>query len=424
MSQDEYAPALDTPESAEADGDPNDAPDAAASPKETGEPAEPRRQSRVINDKVKAMFRAIHDKHGDDLEVGDLVPAVEDTKPAHPAKVAAAEAEAAELEPVDTDTPAAKPAAVVAKPEVAAKPDAALIVERASLERERAAHAAAREAFERDRAAFDAERKAWDEQAKKRPDRTAWIERPGATMMEHLRELYGTTDESELKDVLTDLVTEISEQGLGVKLPPDIKTAMESRKAVRAVKAYKADLTREQQRIAEQRAKAEADAKAAREAAEAAANERQALEKVSGLVKQHADSFPFLHEQTDPASIVWEVIKEQHTRAPDQPVDWRAAAQLAEDYFKTQAEETVRKAERLRPKLNPTAPATAPARAAATASPGAAPGPAAKPQPKPAPEPETTATIDEESLQPMDRHERRAAQARALLRKHQARVGA
>jgi len=426
---DEYTPAIDMPSDSADDSagaDENDTPGAVtASPKENAEPAEPRRQSRVINDKVKAMFRSIAKQHDGELEVGDLVPMAVETKPVAkvPAKTAS-EVEAEELVPVETEAEA-KPAAKVPAPAapVAAKPDAAMMVERATLEREKLAHADAKAELERERASLAEMKTALAEREKQIPDRTSWIERPGATMMAHLRDLYGTADDGELKDVLTDLVTELSETGLGVKLPAEVKMAMESRKAVRAVKAYKADLTREQQKIAEARTKAEQEAKQAREAADAAANERKAFEQVRGLVSAAAGSFPFLQEQDDPSSIVFEVIKEQVKRG-DQ-VDWKSAAQLAEDYFKAQAEETVKKAERLRPKLNPTptAPAPAPAKATTTASPGAASGPAAKPQSKPAPATETTA-IDEENSQPMDRHERRAAQARALRAKHFPSAGA
>lgn len=424
----EYEPAIEMDaaatepkDAADEIGDANDAPVTAGSPRERAEPADSTSQPREphkMSDKVRAMFRDLHKKvvaEGADGFGDELVPMESTDSPPAAAGDAAAGAKPASPAPIAPSTPAAvaaasaPPPAPVEPPRPA--PAGAADVARAISEQARVAHEAREKALA-DREAALAERE------KRMPDRTALIERPGATLMAYVKDVYGISDDAELKDVLTDIVTELSESGLGVKLPDEIKLKMEGRRALHSIKAYKADLTREQQRLQEQRAAQEKAAAEAREAAEHAEAERKAIAKVTELVATTKATHRFLHAQDDPAGIVVEVIREQLKRG--EAADWQAAAKLANDYFRNDTESIVQKADRLKPLLAPEAPA-APAKAAT--SPGAAPGPAATPPPKPTTAP-ADPVDDESSRQPMDRHERRALKARELARKYKLGVGA
>src|SRR5678816_1399340 len=72
-------------------------------------------------------------------------------------------------------------------------------------------------------AAIAAREAAVAEREKIWPDRTAVAERPGATFVNWLKEAHGITDDAEMKTVLADFVTELSEIGLGVNLPDEVQ---------------------------------------------------------------------------------------------------------------------------------------------------------------------------------------------------------
>lgn len=374
---------------------------------------EPRGQ-RVVSDKTRAMFKniAAASAKAEAAELAgvadDLVPMIADDPPPA-AAVPAVAVPSPSVTPVGDAPVAAAAAPIPVTPRASAPPP--VDVGKAAAEQARLLHEV------REKALADREA-ALVEREKQLPNRADLIERPGAVLAAYLRDVYGASDD-ELKDVLTDVVTEISEHALAVKLPSDVKTALESRKAVRSVKAYKADLTRQQQQLVEQRAAQEKAATEAREAQETVQRERQAVQQVAQLLADPATraAHKFLHdpqligEGADPAAIVIEVVKEQLKAG--QKANWQTAARHADDYFKSQAEALAKRSAHLQSLLAP-APA-APAKA--VASPGGAPGPAPKPQPTPANI--VTPPPSESSDDPVqDRHERRAQGARRLIAKH------
>jgi hypothetical protein len=367
------------------------------------------RAPRVWNAKSRAMFRDVvkQVQAGEVSTEGDLEPMVH--APVAPASPPAAVAPVASPAPPQAPPAAASAASPVTPPPglpplpdlpLPALPQASPAPDPGHAEREAAL--AAREAAVAER------EKIW-------PDRTAVAERPAATFVSWLRDAQGITDDAEMKTVLTDFVTELSEIGLGVKLPDEVKAAMEGRKALRTVKVYTANLTREQQKLAADRAAAEKQATEARAAEEAKQRDAAYVNRIAELIAPAAAQHKFLHDPEvtgglAPQVIVYEVLKEQQ-RLGQKP-DLGTATEYANNYYKAQAEAAAKKAAHFQSLLAPAAPAPAAAPAKAATSPGGAPGPApTTPATPPAPE------WDPADL-PMDRQQRRA-QSLALLRARQ-----
>lgn len=382
-------------------------------------PGRDARGPRVVSDATRAMLRSIAAKAAK-AEASELAGVADDLVPME----AEAEAEAAAATP--TPKAVAAPAPVVSV--VPAQPPAtpapapvaapAIDVGKAALEQQRVqleAQAAAAKARED---AIVAREAALAEREKLLPDRTAVAERPAATLVAWLKESQGITGDDEMKSALSDLIAEMSEIGLDARLPPDFKDGLESRKAVRAMRAWKAESAREQRLAAEQRAAADKQAAAEREKQDIVQRERQAVAQVSTLLTDPAvrEQYRFLLDRevigdADPAAIIIDVVKEQMKAGHE--ADWRVAAKYADDYFKTQAETTAKKAVKLQSLLSPK-PAAAPAAAApapAAKSPSGAPGPAPTTQPEPTP------TTDDDDPA-MDRRDRRGADRRRLFAKH------
>jgi hypothetical protein len=368
---------------------------------------------RVWSEKSRAMFRdVVKQVQATDAPIGDseLEPMDHAAAPAAPTTPPpAAAAPAATATPSVVTPPAAAAAAPVTPPPgLPALPDMPLpgvsapepVVDPKLAEREAAL--AAREAQ-------------LAEREKLMPDRTALTERPAATFVAWLREAHGITSDDELKTALSDFVTELSEQSLGVKLPEEVKAGLESRKALRSVKVYKQSLDREKQTLAEQRAAAEKQAAAERAEREAAAAEAAYVNRIAELIAPAAERYPFMFDTDITGGVtaqdaVFQVLK-QMQKLGHKP-DLQGAVEYTNNYYKTEYEKTVERATRLQSKIAPK-----PAAAAAPASPGGAPGPAPTPVQKPvvkAPEP------DPSDLPNMDRQQSRAASLRKVIAAHKA----
>lgn len=416
---DGYEPALDSTTTAEASSESEPlvkrtaaSPSAAAEvtakigavPDDTDVELGPR-APRVRSDKSRAMFRDLVAKvqAGEADIAGELEPMTHEKPPVAAAPAAAAAP--ASATPPDAPPPlvaaaAAAPLPIAAAPPPPPPPPLPPVVDTS-------AHDAREQALTAREAALTA-------REKQLPSRSDLIDKPGVTLGAYLRDVFGATDDGEYKDVLTDIVTELSETALGVKLPSEVKTAMESRKALRSLKAYKADMTRQQETLAEQRAAAEKQAVTDREAAETASRERQATAQVAQLLADPATkaSLPFLHDQElvgemSPAEVVIAVVKEQLKQG--QKADWQSAARYANDHYKAQAEAIAKKSARLQTLLAPATPTPAVAPAKAATSPGGVPGPAPT-------TPTTPALVEwDPSDLPMDRQQRRAQSLAKLV---------
>jgi hypothetical protein len=425
---DDYAPALDMGTTEQHDDaaatthharqDTSDAPPPPKGDNPNTPPPEPRAEAKG-RDKMRAMFRDLSAKvrAGEvSIDTGsDLEPAIHGEPPEKPtpapAPVVAAPVPA-------TASPAAIAAAAIAAPptapvqRAAPMPDVAKAAEtqRALLLDMRQKEIEAREAKLLER----------EKTAAARPSPEKLLDNPLPTLEQYIREAWGLTDEAEIKDTITDLMTEMAEKYHGVKIPDDVRSRVDSRKALRTVKATKAEIARERAELA---AKAEAQAKAdaeAREKHEAAHYETRAVAQLTGLIEANQASFPYLAVQDNHAAIVWEVLKERHNRG--ESTNWNEAAKLADDHFKADHERTqaelAKRASRLSTLL---APVAAPAPAKPAVSPGGAPGsaptqPATAAQPQqPTPAPtlqDPSDTVGE------DRRDARARSLRKLIAKH------
>lgn len=420
-----YEPALDstTTEEASVEAEPvvkRDSPAAAAQaaaklgtpPGEddvTGPEVGPR-APRVWNAKSRAMFRDVvkQVQAGEVDTAGDLEPMVHTPPPAAPPPAAAARSVPAQGTPASAATAAAPAELVTPPPGLPPLPDLPLPALPQAPAAPDPKHAEREAAIAAREAALAEREKIW-------PDRTAVAERPGATFVNWLKEAHGITDDAEMKTVLADFVTELSEIGLGVKLPDEVKAAMEGRKALRTVKVYTANLTREQQKLAADRAAAEKQAAEARAAEEVKQRDAAYVNRIAELIAPAAAQHKFLHDPEvtgglAPQVIVYEVLKEQQ-RLGQKP-DLATATEYANNYYKAQAEAAAKKAAHFQSLLAPAAPAPAAAPAKAATSPGGAPGPAPTTPAAPAPVEWDPADL------PMDRQQRRA-HSLALLRARQ-----
>ncbi len=179
--------------------------------------------------------------------------------------------------------------------------------------------------------------------------RERYAEKPGETIRDLIKEWAGVENDDDLRDEIADLITELSAVGLGLPIPDQHKARAESRKALRSVKQYKAEL-----------AKLESERSAKAEQAAQEARERQAVEGLAAELKPLTNKFPHLMAEDDPAGIVWDVIKTKHAREGTVPT-WEECAALANDHFKKKHDAYFAKRRHL---LAPTAP-TAPVPAAA-----------------------------------------------------------
>lgn len=371
------------------------------------------RAQRVVSDKVRAMFKDIAAKAAASDGPGDeLVPMeAAHSPPAAAVEVAAgtsaspAPTAAATAAPVATPpaAPLAPPLPVPSAPDVgkAAAEQAKLLAE-------------LREKQLAEREAKIVERE------KLLPDRAALAERPGSAVIAWMRDTLGITDDGEMRTALADLVTDLSETGLGVKLPDEVKTPLEARRAARSYKAYKADMQRREQALVDARTAQEKTARDEQAKAKSADDERKAVAWVESKLSDPTikAAHKFLHDTEltggmAPAAVVIEVVKEQLKAG--QAADWAAAARYADDYFKSQAEATTKKAAYLQSLLAPAtpAPAVAPAPKAAPA-PGGASGPAPRtPAPTPAP-------VEDDADSPLDLRDRRRQSLRKIVAKHKA----
>lgn len=425
-SDDDYEPALDMdapPAPAELEAEVIATNDGPPPPDSTSEP----RGQRVRSDKNRAMFRELASK----VKAGEVtIETEDDLVPVEHAPVEHAPAAAAVAPPAAKPTPVVAPAAVPATASPAAQAAAAIPAPAPGPVPRQTAPPAGMPSIpqadtrllelERREAALKEREAALDARAKKLPSRERLIEAPVPTLAEFIKESYGITDDAELKDTITDFMSEMAEQYHGVKLPEDIKARVDGRKALRSVKAIRVGLDAEKASLVEREAEAKKQAETAREKSEISEYERKAVGQLATLLQPAETTYPYLAVQDGAPAIVWEVIKAAHDQG--HKIDWAEAAKFANDHFKSQHEqaqaEAATRAARLQTLL---APGASPAPARPTASPGGAPGPAPT-QPAPAAQPKTPkptpATDPADEIIGEDRRESRARSLRALRAKH------
>src|SRR5882757_2089742 len=254
-----------------------------------------------------------------------------------------------------------------------------------------------------------------DTRLKQLPTRERLIETPVDAVAGWLKEQYGITDDAELKDTLTDLMTEVSVKYHNVELPDDVKLKVEGRKAKRQAKAYTAEIDRRKAEDSKRVDDAKRTAEEARETAERETYDRKAVTQVNTLVS--ADNrFPFVREYgEEAAALVWKSVVDNHKNGT--PIDWADAAKELNERIREKVEETVATADRLRTLLPKTAPSAAskPAQSPGSASGPAQTTPARTAAKAPAP---TRMSDNSDDIVGEDRRDRRGRNARVLLQKH------
>jgi|SRR6188474_196892 len=396
------------------------------------------RESRNVSQKTRDALRGIAKlaaqadtvvtiaDEAADLEPMEHEPALT-TTPASPSRAAEAQARAA-TKPEPTILREA-PAAPQPDPQASAQSAAADIMARAEEEQRRVAHELRVKALEERAKQLEDREKAIAAREKQWPDRTEIVERPAAVLSAYLKEVYGVTSDEELKEVLSDVVTDISENVLGIKMPDTVKSGLDSRKAVRTVRAYKADVERRERALKEEREAADKAAQDERAKLDQQQRERQAVETVTRLVNSEDSkgSYPHLHALAalgvtdNPAGIVVEIIREQLKKG--QPADWKAAALMANNHYKPRVEKALKEAESLRARFNPSTAAPAPAVAAAKPAPVVSQVPGGQvPRPQTLTAAPTAApTTDTDGPEFEDHRDRRHGLLRASFQRHRSR---
>lgn len=405
---------------AESAGEPEHVRLAGTAQPEEFQPSGPRKMSDVARKMFRELSAKVQAKEVS-LEGDDLVPmGTDDPAPAAAAPVSAGAPPRASQTGATAAAVAAPPPVVApaAAPQIAPLPSLPGLPDKPLPAAPQPSHPPDAALLERERLIAEREAKV-AEREKLMPDRDGIIERPASTLVAWLKDVHGLSDPAEVKDALIDLMTELTESELGTKLPQETKTAMESRKALRAVKAYKQQGAREKAAVEAAKVeavKAEADRKAA---AEQERLDGAYVAKIGELIGPAKAQYPYLHDTdiTDGLNanaIVYEVLKEQ--KRLGQPQNLESAVKYADEFYKSKFLADQARIEKVRSRFSPAQPA-APTQAATPAKaatpPGAVPGPTAAAPAKP----EVT-DPDPADITTPDRRDRRAQGARTLFRKH------
>jgi hypothetical protein len=310
---------------------------AIVAPDDTATPAAGPRTHRAMSDGTRKLFQSIADKHkasepGEQLEVDDLVPVTHETS------VAAAGDAAGAVPHGDPAKPAtAAPAAAAPATEIAAK----------AIEHQRKVEHDLREKSLADREL------ALTTREKSLPTRERYLEKSGETLRDLIKEWTGAATDAELRDAITDAVTELTHDVLGVPLDPTIKREVESRKALRTVKSYQTSISKQQEKLQADRVQAEQEQR-----------EQHAIGALAYVLNQKPDAYPdlMIQDDADPQAIVWSIIKRQHDKSGVE-MAWEEAAALANKYYAEKESAKTAKRTRL---LNPAAPKAQPANAGVT----------------------------------------------------------
>jgi hypothetical protein len=324
MSDDDFVPAIDSGPDTETVGEPSD-----------GVALEPREvvRSRGMKESTRKLFQAAAEKIKPQLESGDgfddLEPAIahDDEKP-----VAAAASTAASKQ-----TPASSPAAAAP----AQDPVAQVVDARVTAQIEMREKALAEREAELTKRATELEAR--------ENGRDRYLDNPGATIRDLIKEWTGASTDDEVKDEIADLITELSNTGLGLPVPEQHKLRLDSRKAIRQVKAYKAE-----------QAKRELDMQKKARDAEAEQDRRARvsdIERAFGADEIKA-KYPHLVVADGGAEALYDAYQLKKTSTGSEP-DWEEVAALANEFFKKKHDDWIARRRHLLAPAAPQAPVVA-----------------------------------------------------------------
>ncbi len=219
-------------------------------------------------------------------------------------------------EPVTQDEPieAAKAAASaeVEAPAPAPVPD--LTAERAALASERAALDVERQQWQDERASSDLGKL-----------RETFFDNPATAVVEFIKQMGGASTDSEVMDEVSDLITELASGVLKTPLDPSERSRLDAKRALRSVRASKAELAADRER----QERVAAQTRAETEVVKAQQRLHQEISK-----PDQAKSFPFLASTAEPGKIVWGVIAD--AQAQGKELKWTKAAKLANEFLEKQ----------------------------------------------------------------------------------------
>jgi hypothetical protein len=277
---------------------------------------------RSVSPSTRKLFASAAKSLGEQIASG----AMDDDEPAIPP-------------PNETPVAAAAPVASGATPPVAGAPVAAAAPALVD-------PAAGRKALELDvREKAIADREARIVERETRADslanaRDRYMEKPFETIRDLIKEWTGASTDDEMRDEISDLVTDLSANGLGLGVSEAVRTRSDAKRALKLAKNYKASAERT---AAETAKKAEEQ----RVAADQKHRAEMAMNGIAVGLKTAGKDYPHLMLEDEPHAIVWDVIKTKAERDPTWVPSWTEAAQLANNHFKAQQDKQRQKLSRL-----------------------------------------------------------------------------
>ena len=306
-------------------------------PAHIGQPDKPTiTRGRTFSESTRQAFKAAAEKIKSQLDEGadhdDLEPAGYEPEAERPKTAAAATSE----------PPVAAAAAQATPPPAAAPSPVASAVDAIAAER---------------MAQVEAKEKALaDREAQIRDHKGRFKEDPVMTLKDMVREAYGLDDKADIRPYVSDLVTEMSGELLGLEVPQDVRAKQERKKAERLIREHNASLTKRESELKAKEA----------ETIEKAERARVVMNIKAELAKpDRAEKYKWLaasNDDGDPADIVYGVADAIIKRDPTWKPSLDDAADRANKFYEAKARASYEKYKHL---LNPTPPKAPPA---ATAS--------------------------------------------------------
>lgn len=308
--------------------------------------------------------------------------------------------EAATPEPVKADIAAAKESGAEAKPIEAAPAEVAIpkTPPAPTLDPEvrqlLAKLKADGESLAAERAEWEKQRKAAEPAAPDTHSLEAYIDSPPTAYRNWLEAMRGDkfASDDEFKSEVSDFITQLSADVLGVPLPESVRVKLDAAQAKKIVKTHKTIQTRKE---AAEAARLEKERAEAAEAAEKARVEEE-WTKASAVLSQQftptqdaegkpaqsatAKSYPWLAAEDEPGKIIVDVIRAAMNKDGTQ-ISWQEASKRANDYLADQAKKYY---DKRKPLL---ASDTAPAEAKPAPKPAAPPSPTPTKPAAPVPSP-------------------------------------
>lgn len=300
--------------------------------------------------------------------------------PAVKADIAVAKEAAADATPPKPEAaPVPTPAAPTTPPAPSLDPEVRQLVQQLKAEREK---------LDAERADWEKSRKAAEPTPPDTHSLEAYIDSPPAAYRNWLEAMRGekfATDD-EFKSEVTDFITMLSKDVLGVPLPESVLTKLDAAQARKAVRTHKTIQTRREAEAAARLEKERAEAASKAEIERVEQEWGKAASAISGQFSPTTDAegkpatsaaakaYPWLAAEDEPGKIIVDVIRAAMTKDGTQ-LSWQEASQRANDYLATQAKAYY---DKRKPLLSASPAPAAPAKPVA-----AAPPPAVAPVSKP-----------------------------------------